>query len=192
MGNTVVFSITVECKVDTAHCNNTIQDSDETGVDCGGVSCESCGNATDGNWGNWSPWSKCNAKCPKTSGKAFRTRKCDNPAPADGGSVCPGNMKEEKSCTIKTTDCLGSCKEKCPKKKCSSCKKLKSKCKKEKKVKKQCPVTCGQCKNSGGSKPNKKCKDKAGSKKCKKDKKKCKKDKKVQKNCQKTCKKCKK
>lgn len=191
--------VKVECAVDTSHCNNTVQDSDESGVDCGGVSCESCGNSTDGNWGNWSPWSKCKAKCPKTSGLTFRSRKCDNPAPADGGAVCPGKMKEEKSCTIKITDCLGSCKEKCPKKKCSSCKTLKSKCKKEKKVKKQCPVTCGQCKNSGGSsggsggtKPNKKCKDKAGSKKCKKDKKKCKKDKKVQKNCQKTCKKCKK
>ena len=30
--------------VDTSHCNNTVQDADETDVDCGGVSCDSCGD----------------------------------------------------------------------------------------------------------------------------------------------------
>ena len=34
--------------VDTSHCNNNVQDSDETDVDCGGASCSACVNA--GNW----------------------------------------------------------------------------------------------------------------------------------------------
>ena len=28
--------------VDTSHCNNTVQDADETDVDCGGSDCRSC------------------------------------------------------------------------------------------------------------------------------------------------------
>ena len=61
------------------------------------------GQNTQGNWGSWSAWSECDAKCPKTSGKLMRTRKCDNPAPSDGGMMCAGKMKEEKSCYINCT-----------------------------------------------------------------------------------------
>ena len=28
--------------VDTSHCNNSVQDSDETDIDCGGASCDAC------------------------------------------------------------------------------------------------------------------------------------------------------
>ena len=31
--------------VNTAHCNNNVKDSDETDVDCGGVSCDACTDA---------------------------------------------------------------------------------------------------------------------------------------------------
>ena len=55
----------------------------------------------DGGWGKWSQWSKCNAKCPQTSGKQVRTRKCDKPAPGDGGKDCVGKNKGERSCKIK-------------------------------------------------------------------------------------------
>merc|ERR1712136_475100 len=158
--------------------------------DCGGVSCPACTDAVDGGWGTWSSWTKCNAKCPNTNGKEVRTRKCDKPAPGDGGKDCVGKNKGERSCKIKcsSTPCKETCKNK--NKKCSSCKKNIKKCKRSKKIQKQCPVTCNKC-NSGGSGGNKPCKDKAGAKKCKKDKKKCKSNKKVQKNCAKTCKKCK-
>merc|ERR1712136_608184 len=149
----------------TRECNNP--EPENGGKDCIGDEKEeqdctiTC--AVDGGWGKWSQWSKCDAKCPKTSGKQVRTRKCNKPAPGDGGKDCVGKNKGERSC--------------------------KNKCK-SKWVKKQCPVTCNNC-NSGGSGGNKPCKDKAGAKKCKKDKKKCKSNKTVQKKCAKTCKKCK-
>jgi len=177
-------NISVTCKVNTAHCSNSVQDSDETDVDCGGVSCDACVTAIDGGWGEWTKWSKCNGKCPKTSGKQMRTRKCDNPVPENGGENCVGKKKEEKSCKIK---CSSPCKETCKnkKKKCKTCKK--NQCNK-KPVQKKCPVTCNKCKSNG----NKPCKDKWGAKKCKQQKKKCKTSANVRKNCAKTCKKCKK
>merc|ERR1712203_54200 len=163
-------SMSVTCKVNTDHCNNNVKDSDETDVDCGGVSCDACKNGVDGGWGEWSQWSKCNAKCPKTGGKQERTRNCDNPAQSNGGKDCAGQNKEEKNCKIKCS--TSPCKETCSKKKkCSSCKK--NKCK-SKKVQNRCPVTCNRCKSSGSG-GNKPCKDK--SKNCKKQKKRCKKSK---------------
>ena len=32
--------------VNTAHCSNSVQDNDETDVDCGGVSCDACVTAS--------------------------------------------------------------------------------------------------------------------------------------------------
>ena len=55
----------------------------------------------DGGWRKWSRWSKCNAKCPKTKGKQVRARKCNKPAPEDGGKKCAGKNKAERSCKIK-------------------------------------------------------------------------------------------
>ena len=42
----------------------------------------------DGNWGDWGVWGDCSKRCGP--GKQTRTRSCDNPAPAHGGSICPG------------------------------------------------------------------------------------------------------
>jgi len=42
--------------------------------------------ADDGNWGNWGPWGPVD---PGT-GKATRTRLCNNPPPSNGGKTCPG------------------------------------------------------------------------------------------------------
>ena len=61
-----------------------------------------------GGWGKWSPWSKCKAKCPKTSGKQMRQRKCNNPPPSNGGANCIGKMKEEKSCKVKCSGIISS------------------------------------------------------------------------------------
>ncbi|CAC5422958.1 Thrombospondin-1,Mucin-like protein,Hemicentin-1,Thrombospondin-2,A disintegrin and metalloproteinase with thrombospondin motifs adt-1 [Mytilus coruscus] len=49
-----------------------------------------------GNWGYWSSWSSYNAVCG--SGTKKRTRQCDNPFPAFGGSICTGDSKELQKC----------------------------------------------------------------------------------------------
>ncbi|XP_023931784.1 uncharacterized protein LOC106153735 isoform X3 [Lingula anatina] len=51
-----------------------------------------------GNWGGWSGWSTCSATCG--IGQRSRARVCDNPAPANGGTTCPGNNAESEQCSI--------------------------------------------------------------------------------------------
>ncbi|KAI8488561.1 hypothetical protein Bbelb_335900 [Branchiostoma belcheri] len=49
----------------------------------------------DGGWTVWSPWAPCTASC---GGTRQRARTCDAPAPAHGGSYCPGDMYESQPC----------------------------------------------------------------------------------------------
>ncbi|XP_050394368.1 SCO-spondin [Patella vulgata] len=49
-----------------------------------------------GNWGHWSPYGPCSQSCG--TGMRTRTRNCDNPAPANGGSDCVGMPTETQSC----------------------------------------------------------------------------------------------
>ena len=53
-----------------------------------------------GDWESWTSWSSCSKDCKKT-----RSRKCDSPTPANGGSNCPGSSKGELTCT--GNYCLG-------------------------------------------------------------------------------------
>ncbi|XP_012282946.1 A disintegrin and metalloproteinase with thrombospondin motifs 3 [Orussus abietinus] len=53
-------------------------------------------NSRNGGWSDWSPWGKCSRSCD--IGVQFRTRKCNNPAPAYGGSPCEGKNEEFKVC----------------------------------------------------------------------------------------------
>lgn len=53
----------------------------------------------DGHWGRWSSWGGCSATCD--NGKTVRTRKCDDPIPANSGKPCPGKNKQQKACTIR-------------------------------------------------------------------------------------------
>lgn len=50
----------------------------------------------DGNWGSWSKLGSCSRTCG--SGVRFRTRHCNNPAPANGGQDCPGVNYEYQLC----------------------------------------------------------------------------------------------
>ena len=48
-----------------------------------------------GGWGSWI-LGKCNVTCGK--GYLTRTRECNNPAPAHGGSDCVGSESEVQLC----------------------------------------------------------------------------------------------
>ncbi|XP_035034405.1 A disintegrin and metalloproteinase with thrombospondin motifs 2 [Hippoglossus stenolepis] len=51
----------------------------------------------DGGWGTWSSYGSCSRTCG--GGVRFRTRRCDNPAPANGGRTCLGNSYEFQLCS---------------------------------------------------------------------------------------------
>ncbi|XP_077963245.1 A disintegrin and metalloproteinase with thrombospondin motifs 2 isoform X2 [Gasterosteus aculeatus] len=51
----------------------------------------------DGGWGAWSPFGVCSRTCG--GGVRFRARRCDSPAPANGGRTCFGNSYEFQMCS---------------------------------------------------------------------------------------------
>ncbi|XP_032364423.1 A disintegrin and metalloproteinase with thrombospondin motifs 2, partial [Etheostoma spectabile] len=54
----------------------------------------------DGGWGGWSAWGACSRTCG--GGVQFRSRRCDSPAPANGGRTCFGNSYEFTLCSRDT------------------------------------------------------------------------------------------
>ncbi|XP_046642903.1 A disintegrin and metalloproteinase with thrombospondin motifs 16-like [Daphnia pulicaria] len=53
-------------------------------------------NPRDGNWSTWSEWNTCSRTCGV--GVRFRTRKCNNPTPANGGKGCQGKSEDSELC----------------------------------------------------------------------------------------------
>lgn len=51
---------------------------------------------TNGGWSNWGPWGACSATCG--GGTQKRSRSCDSPPPANGGTVCSGPSEESQVC----------------------------------------------------------------------------------------------
>ncbi|XP_069679507.1 semaphorin 5c [Periplaneta americana] len=52
----------------------------------------------DGQWGSWGPWDECSAPCG--GGYRIRRRRCDNPAPQDGGQECQGCNLDYELCNV--------------------------------------------------------------------------------------------
>ncbi|EDO49970.1 predicted protein, partial [Nematostella vectensis] len=50
----------------------------------------------DGKWSQWTTWSDCSRQCG--GGLQVRERKCNNPAPANGGKFCEGETMERQEC----------------------------------------------------------------------------------------------
>jgi len=61
----------------------------------------------DGHWGRWSSWGACSTTCD--AGARVRSRKCDDPIPANSGKPCPGNDEEQAACIVRRCS-LGRCK----------------------------------------------------------------------------------
>lgn len=59
----------------------------------------------EGAWSEWAGWSPCEPSCGVV-GIRTRSRKCDNPAPANGGRDCPGNAVESELCGLTPCESL--------------------------------------------------------------------------------------
>ncbi|KAK7481081.1 hypothetical protein BaRGS_00027717, partial [Batillaria attramentaria] len=71
-------------------------------------------NAVDGGWSEWDDWQdidECSAFCGGGNKDQLRMRRCDNPAPANGGRDCEGVDKEERSVACNTQECGDLCPE---------------------------------------------------------------------------------
>ncbi|XP_062618604.1 SCO-spondin-like [Saccostrea cucullata] len=58
--------------------------------------CEKPAPRVNGNWGSWGSYGSCTRSCG--SGTQTRRRSCNNPAPSNGGSTCPGSSSSSRSC----------------------------------------------------------------------------------------------
>ncbi|XP_022785365.1 A disintegrin and metalloproteinase with thrombospondin motifs adt-1-like isoform X2 [Stylophora pistillata] len=62
--------------------------------------CNSRPCKVDGHWSPWSGYGKCSRSCG--GGYQYRTRKCNNPPPANGGKNCRGPSRRKRSCNLRS------------------------------------------------------------------------------------------
>ncbi len=60
---------------------------------------------SDGDWGSWSSFSDCSVTCG--GGNKTQTRKCDSPAPSNGGANCTGPDTNTISCNNQECPSVG-------------------------------------------------------------------------------------
>ncbi|XP_069105032.1 SCO-spondin-like [Argopecten irradians] len=93
---------TTGIKTQTRYCNNPEPKYD--GKQCSGSATitASCTPSTycpvNGGWGSWGSYGSCSVTCG--SGTRSKTRQCNNPTPAHGGSSCSGSGTQTTSCTL--------------------------------------------------------------------------------------------
>ena len=97
----------------TRSCTNPAPVND--GAHCEGLSIieqecntQSCPPPVDGGWSDWNEWSHCSIACG--GGKSVRTRSCNSPSPAHGGSHCVGSdldFDAASSCNNAHVKCIG-------------------------------------------------------------------------------------
>ncbi|XP_068678798.1 meprin A subunit alpha-like isoform X2 [Montipora foliosa] len=98
------------CRADCKKFRQRYCQSSNKDVDCPGhsygiqaeeVVCpkEECHAAVNGHWGRWSSWSSCSQTCGE--GTKQRTRKCDDPPPANSGRLCSGDDKLQRACIVR-------------------------------------------------------------------------------------------
>lgn len=70
-------------------------------------SCNShpCHGVRHGGWSNWGSWGRCTYRC--RGGIQLRSRKCNRPAPANGGRYCKGSSTQAKKCGKGSCRCKG-------------------------------------------------------------------------------------
>jgi len=67
---------------------------------CGYKLCSKGGNVrVNGNWGRWGAYARCSKTCGL--GVQSRRRSCNNPAPRNGGSGCPGSSVQSRRCNLR-------------------------------------------------------------------------------------------
>ncbi|XP_033759595.1 A disintegrin and metalloproteinase with thrombospondin motifs adt-1-like [Pecten maximus] len=89
-------------KTQTRYCNNPTPKYD--GKQCSGsaTNTATCTPSNycpiDGSWGSWGSYGSCSVTCG--SGSMTKTRQCNNPSPAHGGSYCSSSGSQTASCTL--------------------------------------------------------------------------------------------
>jgi len=90
-----------------------------------------------GGWGKFGPWGECSVSCG--GGTKMKTRKCDSPAPSNGGKDCKGKSVKTKRCNKKIC-----CQNVWKNKRCRKQQKN-GKCQTDISVQENCKKTCKRC-----------------------------------------------
>ncbi|KAK7481052.1 hypothetical protein BaRGS_00027688, partial [Batillaria attramentaria] len=87
-------------------------DGEDTQIDTQSCNTNPC--PVDGGWSEWDDWQdsdECSALCGGGAKDQWHIRRCDNPAPANGGRDCEGVDRENRNVACNTQECADLCPE---------------------------------------------------------------------------------